>query len=175
MTEAQVAKLDVKQDEIRTAMGEIFQSAGGNPQDISPEDRAKLMAKIAEVTNKAVADVLDATQLKRYKQLVLQREGPLAVVTNKEAADALKITDAQRQQIGEIQRGVMQEQRSAREGVDLRNASPEERAKFMAKTDEIRAKASAKVIALFTEDQKKTWNELTGAPFKFPPPQRPAA
>ena len=172
MTDAQIAKAQAKQDEVNNASQEIRQSAG-NFRDLSDEDRQKLNAKIQAVTDKALAEVLDENQIKRYKQLVLQREGPLAA-SRKEVAEALKLTEDQRKQIAAIQRALMQERMASFQGGG-RDASPEDRAKAFAKGEELQAKAGEKVVALFTEDQKKAWKELTGAPFKFPAPQRPAA
>ena len=175
MTEAQIAKLDAKQDEVQNGMREIMESAGGFQalRDMSPEDRQKFQTKISDLQNKAVSDVLDATQLKRYKELVLQREGPLAA-SRKEVADALKLTDAQRKQVAEIQRGLQESRMQAFQSLG-QGASPEDRAKGMAKMEELQTKAGDQALALFTEDQKKAWKEMTGAPFKFPAPQRPAA
>ncbi len=172
MTDAQIAKAQAKQDEVNNATQEIRQSAG-NPREMSDEDRQKLNAKIQAVTDKALAEVLDENQIKRYKQLVLQREGPMAA-SRKDVADALKLTEDQRKQIAAIQQAVRQEMIDAFQSAG-QGASPEDRQKMMAKFQENQAKAGEKVLALFTDAQKATWKELTGAPFKFPAPQRPAA
>ena len=172
MTDAQIAKMQAKQDEVRNATQEIRQSAG-NFREMSDEDRQKLNAKIQEVQDKAVAEVLDEGQVKRYKQLVLQREGPMAA-SRKEVADALKLTDDQRKQIASIQQAVRQEMMQSFQSLG-QGAAPEEMQKLMAKNQENQAKAGEKVLALFNDDQKKGWKELTGAPFKFPAPQRPTA
>ena len=172
MTDAQIAKFQAKQDEVNNARREIMQSAG-NFREMSPEDRQKVMAKIQEVQDKAIAEVLDETQLKRYKQLVLQQEGPMAA-SRKEVADALKLTEDQRKQIAAIQQAVRQEMMQSFQSLG-QGAAPEDIQKLMAKNQENQAKAGEKVLALFTDAQKATWKELTGAPFKFPPFQRPAA
>ena len=176
MTEAQIAKLDAKQDEVQNGMRELFQSLG-DPQafrDMSPEDRAKFQAKVAGIQDKAVADVLDATQLVRYKQLVLQREGPAAAAARKEVADALKLTEVQRKQIGEIQRTLNETRMQSFQSLG-RDATPEDRQKAMTKLQADQDKANEQVLALFNEDQKKAWKEMTGAPFKFPAPGQRAA
>jgi hypothetical protein len=176
MTEAQIAKLDAKQDEVRNATQELFQSAGG-PQafgEMTPEDRAKFQAKMLGIQDKAVADVLDATQLVRYKQLALQQQGPAAAANRKEVADALKLSDAQRKQIGDIQRALNEARMQSFRSLG-RDAAPEDRQKAMAKLQADQEKANEQVLALFNEDQKKAWKEMTGAPFKFPAPGQRAA
>ena len=174
LTDAQIAKAQAKQDEVNNATQEIRQSAG-NPRDLSDEDRQKMNAKIQAVTDKALAEVLDENQIKRYKQLVLQREGPMAA-SRKDVADALKLTEDQRKQIAAIQQGVRQAMmESFQSAGNPRELSDEDRQKLMAKMQENQTKAGEKVLALFTDAQKATWKELTGAPFKFPAFQRPAA
>jgi hypothetical protein len=175
MTDAQIAKLDAKQDEVQNGSREAIEAAGGFQalREMSDEDRQKLMAKIGDLQNKAVADVLDANQLKRYKELVLQREGPLAAA-RKDVAEALKLTEEQRKQIQAIQQGLNQERMQSFQSLG-RDAAPEERQKAMLKLEESQAKAGERVLALFNDARKAAWKEMTGAPFKFPAPQRPAA
>jgi hypothetical protein len=172
MTQPQIDKIEGKQQEVMASMQEVFQGAGGGGgfQNLSPEERQKLMAKVQEVQTKAVNDILDATQQKRFRQLELQQGGLNMAVARKDVADQLKITDEQRQKIGEIQRGLMEEMQSLRQGGGGgQDATPEERQKMNTKRAEIQKAANDKALALLTDTQKKTWTELTGAPFKFPP------
>jgi hypothetical protein len=174
MTQAQIDKIDAKQQELRQAQRDAF--GGGNPQDLSAEDRQKAMAKIQEAQKKALTDILDATQLKRYHQLELQQQGPLAL-TRKEVAEELKLTDEQKTKITDIQRQVTEETRAARQGVNFQQLSAEEREKLTKKTQEIQKAAGEKVVALLTDEQKKKWTEMQGEIVKFPltvPPQRRA-
>jgi hypothetical protein len=43
-----------------------------------------------------------------------------------------------------------------------------------AKMDEITKKTNEKIEAVLTDEQKKQWKELCGAPFKFPEARRAA-
>ena len=93
MTPEQIGKVQPKQQEVRDAQRQIMQDAGG-PQEIqnlSPEDRQKLFAKIQGIQQKAVSEILDATQMKRFHQLELQQAGPMAFM-RKDVADELKLT-----------------------------------------------------------------------------------
>ena len=77
MTQPQIAKLDDAQQTVRQAMQEAFQ---GGRQSMSPEELEKAMAKVQEIQLKAVSDILDQNQLKRFKQLELQRAGASALL-----------------------------------------------------------------------------------------------
>jgi hypothetical protein len=93
-------------------------------------------------------------------------------------ATELKLTDDQKDKIKEIQTQIGEDMRTAMQslGVDPRNMSAEDRAKMNAKRNEINKAANDKIVALLTDDQKKSWKDMQGDPFKFPqgPPPRPA-
>jgi hypothetical protein len=173
MTPEQIGKLDAKQQEVRQALQEAF-PGGGNPQDLSAEDRQKRVAKQQELQTKAVNEILDTTQQKRYRQLELQQQGLIAL-TRKDVASELKLTEEQVTKLRKIQSDMGEETRAARQGVNVQQLSDEERQKLTAKTDEIRKAAGEKAVAVLTDEQKKQWKEMQGEPFKFPPPQRRGA
>ncbi len=165
MTPEQISKIQPKQQEVQGQMRELFQNAGGF-QNMSDEDRQKLMGKIRELQSKAVADILDATQQKRFRQIQLQVEGPLALA-RKENADGLKLTDEQRTKVADIQRASQREQREAMQGVDFQNMSDEDRQKLTSRMQAINKTANEKIEALLTDDQKKQWKAMLGDPFKL--------
>jgi len=169
MTQPQIDKVQAKQQEMREAMREIFQSAGGpqNFQQMSAEEREKLFARVQEVQKKAVADILDEKQQKRFRQLELQSMGPRAL-SRRDVAEELKLTKEQQDKIRSIQQQALQEQQAAMQGVDFQNATPEDRQKFREKMEGIAKATSDKITALLTEEQKKSWTAMLGEPFKFP-------
>jgi hypothetical protein len=169
MTPEQVGKIDAKQQEVRQAMQELRQG-GGNQQQLSEEDRAKRTAKMQEIQTKAVKDILDEKQVKRFNELQLQQQGPLALA-RKDIADELKLTDEQKQKIVKIQTDMNEERRAAMQGVNFQEMSEEERAKMMTKMQDMQKAAGDKVVAVLTDEQKKKWKEMTGEPFKFPAQQ----
>lgn len=165
MTQPQIDKLQAKQQELRQAMQEIFQGGGGPPS--SPEEREKIFARIRELQDKALADILDTRQLKRFRQLELQRQGPSALA-RKDIADELKLTEAQRGQIQTIQQQTGEAMRGAMQGVDFQNMTPEDRQKLGAKMQEIQKAAGDKILAVLTAAQRTQWKAMLGEPFKFP-------
>lgn len=167
MTPEQIAKIDAKQDEVRTAS----QSAAGGVsfQDMTPEERQKLMEKMVEIQSKAANEILDTTQQKRFKELELQQMGPGAAANRKEVAEALKLTDEQKKGIADIQAKLAEDRRTAM--ASFRDMTPEERTAAMTKMQTGQKEANDKIVALFTAEQKTKWTELTGAPFTFPPPR----
>lgn len=169
MTPEQVGKIDAKQQDVRQAMQELRQG-GGNQQQASDEDRAKMMAKMQEIQTKAVKDILDEKQMKRFNQLQLQQGGPLSLA-RKEVATELKLTEDQQKKIQKIQTDLNDERRSAFQGVDFQNMSDEERTKMMTKMQDMQKAAGEKVEAVLTAEQKKQWKEMLGEPFKFPAQQ----
>ena len=194
MTQPQKDKLQTKGQEIQQAMQDARQ--GFDFQNATPEECQKFMAKMQEIQGKAVSDVLDSTQMKRYKQLELQfamqngggfggfgggRGGAggganLGVFGRPEVAAEIKLTDAQKADIEKFQGEVSTARRDAFQ--NLQGASPEERQASFAKIGDLQKGATTKILALLTADQKAKWNSLVGAPFTFPaggfgPPRRP--
>jgi len=165
MTQPQIEKLDAKQQELMQSMRELFQ--GGQGQN-DPQARRSMMMKMQEMQQKAVADILDTAQQKRFKQIELQMEGP-AAITRKDVADELKLTDAQRAQVRSIQQDVQSQMQSMRQGVDFRNMSDEDRQQMFQKMQAIQKAAGDRYAAVLTSTQKAHWKQMLGAPFKFVP------
>jgi hypothetical protein len=191
MTQPQKDKLAAKGPEIQQAMRDAMQ--GFDFQNATPEERTKFIAKTQEIQSKAVTDLLDTTQLKRYHQLELQfalqngggfgggggRGGGggggaraaapgagLGVFGRPDVASEIKLSDAQKADIEKIQGEVGTARREAFQ--NLQGASPEERQAAMAKIGDLQKGATDKIVALLTADQKAKWKSLTGEPFKFP-------
>jgi len=171
VTDAQKPKLE----ELRTQAQEDFRSAMSGVdfqslQDLSQEERAKKMAEIRakgeELSKQAdgkLEKVLDEGQMKRLKQLRIQRAGA-AAFTNSEVLAKLALTDDQKAKIKEIQDAA----RTQGRGAFNPDATQEERQAAMAKMREAQAKVLKDILATLNSDQSKTWSELTGPEFKFP-------
>lgn len=168
MTEPQVSKIQEKQQAISEKRREIFQNAqgGGNR-----EEMMAAMQKLNEEQDKAVADILDSTQLKRYKQLELQRAGAGAL-NRKDVQESLKITEAQKTQIQEIQQKAGEEMRAMFQGGgNPQDLTPEERQARMKKFQDAQKATNDKVLAVLTDTQRNQFKQMQGEPFKFPPMQ----
>ena len=171
ITDDQKAKLE----DLRTEMQKDFQSAMAgfdfqSLQDMSQEERTKKMTELrtkGEELNKKidvkVEAVLDEPQMKRLKQLQIQREG-VAALSRPEVIAKLALTDDQKAKIKQIQ----DDSRTQGRAAFNRNATPEERQAAFAKMQESRTKVLKDTLAVLNDDQLMDWTELTGKEFKFP-------
>ena len=134
-------------------MQEMFQNAG----QASPEDRQKMGVKIQEMQTKAVNDILDTTQQKRYKELDLQRAGAQAVA-RPDVAKELVITDEQKKKLEDIQKASQEEMRALfTGGGGGGRPGPEVMEKIQAQQ-----KASGeKMMAVLTAEQSAKHTQLT--------------
>lgn len=138
---------------------------GRGPGQGNPEERQRFQAARQEMEKK-LAEILDARQLARLKELEIQRAGTRGVL-RPEVADALKLTEAQRGQIQETLRAEGEAMRSAFE-----NAQPEgDRQAMREKMQQLRAETDARVLAVLTDAQKQQFKSLQGAAFTFPEPR----
>jgi DNA-binding MarR family transcriptional regulator len=169
--QSQLKLTDEQKTKVTDALAKLQEQRQGQSfQGLSPEERQKMLAVWRAAEDKLLGDVLNADQMKRYHQLVLQQQGMSAVV-DKAVADQLKLTDDQKTKI----QAVIDEQRAAMQ--ELRqNGGTQDREAMMKKMQEMRKQTDEKIASLLTDDQKNQWKEMTGAPFTFPTPgPRPGA
>lgn len=121
------------------------------------EDFQKRMKEIAEGADKIVADTLKAEQSKRLDQLDLQRHG----INSPKAIEALKITDEQKAKFKDIQMESLKELRAIFQGAQGGNGEEAQK-----KIAEFQGKIKDKLIDVLTPEQKTTWKDMTGEPFK---------
>jgi Spy/CpxP family protein refolding chaperone len=131
------------------------------------EKTAELNKKIGEETTKALSGVLKDDQTKRFKQIEYQVMGVRAF-SNEDIAKTLKFTDDQKADIKKITEDYQKDM----QGLFQPGGNREEAQK---KREELRKSAMEKLTKVLTSDQKKSWEEMTGAPFqiKFDAPRRP--
>lgn len=128
----------------------------GGGQDQSDEDREKAFAEMRkriDESNKMVESILDASQLKRLKEISLQARGNGALA-DEEVATALKLTDDQKEAVKTIQ------DESGKRMRELRDADPEERRQKFA---ELRKDTDEEYLAVLTDEQKAKFAEMKGA------------
>lgn len=171
MTQPQIAKLDGAMQAVQESMRELWQG-GGNFQQMTQEEREKLLAKAEEIQMKAVAGILDQTQMVRYKQLALQQGGAMSLL-RPSVGKELGITAEQRAKLQEVQREQMRAlfQRGGQGGPGGQQMTPEERQQRMQQFREAQAKTQEAMMNVLTAQQKAKWTEMIGKPFKFPEPQ----
>jgi hypothetical protein len=138
----------------------------------------ELNQTISTETLTAVTEVLNPDQVKRLKQIELQRTGADAYVRS-EVQTALKLTAEQKDKVKVIvdeSNKQMQELRGAG-GQGRQRGQGNRGGGFGANQEKINAlrkETADKFVAVLTDDQKKEWKGLTGAEFTMPAPTRPA-
>jgi uncharacterized protein YwqG len=114
--------------------------------------------KLPAAAMKALAEVLDATQLKRLKQIYLQTRGN-AVYLEADVKKELKITDDQAKKIqGAIDKLTKDQQEMLQGGFD-----PD----TFTKIQELQKSTDDAVLATLTADQKSTWTKMIGEKFEM--------
>lgn len=148
------------------AMRERMQQWGPKFQE-AQGDREKMQALFREMqaeTEKELAKALKPEQMKRLKELVLQRGGALAAARDKELAGKLKLTDEQVSKLTKIQEELDADLRELR-GPGGGGPPDSETQKKMAAA---RKEAMTKAMGVLTDEQRKSWEEMIGKPFEFP-------
>jgi Spy/CpxP family protein refolding chaperone len=164
-------KLDKAQEEKLTAAFEKFREdnkddfAKLRDRNTSREDREAVMKKVGEGSKKIAADVLKPEQMKRLKQIQVQQEGVRAFA-NPEVEKDLKLTDKQKDELKTIAEDLQKQQREIFQNA---GGNREEARKKMTDLRKEKMDAALKVL---TDEQKKTYKELTGAPFEVKFEQR---
>jgi Spy/CpxP family protein refolding chaperone len=138
----------------------------------------ELNKKIAGESNKAVAEVLKPEQAKRFKEITLQQRGAQAF-NDEEVQKALNLTEDQKEKIKTINEDARKEmgelfpQGGRRGGGGGAPPDPSVFKERMTKMNTLRKETMEKAASVLTDDQKKAWKEMTGAPFEvkfeFPP------
>jgi hypothetical protein len=126
-------------------------------RDLSDEEKQKLMKAVSEETDKALGKVLDDKQMKRLRQIGLQQQGAFAFM-NPEIQGKLKLTNDQKEKIKTINEEAGQKMRELFQG----GFNEEARTKMT----QLRKETMDKITGAMTDDQKKTWKEMTGEPFE---------
>lgn len=105
--------------------------------------------------DKQLSEVLSDGQMKRLKQLRLQRQGALALI-HKEIADKVGLSDDERQRIRGMIDEAMEPQRDMQDG-------PPDRKAMEAK----HAQLNRDILESLSSRERAKWDELCGKPFKF--------
>ena len=166
LTDDQIKKVQDVAKDIREKHKDDFDKVRSLDQAERREKMQELTKTVSEETTKALADVLKPEQQKRLKQLTLQREGTRAF-SNAEVQMALKLTDEQKDKIKTISSDSEKEMREL-----FQNAGGD-RQEAGKKMQALHKETQDKVMSVLTEDQKKSWKDLTGEPFEFQSRRRP--
>ncbi len=160
LSDEQKKKLEKRlQDTVQDAM-QFFQKVG----DKEPEEREKELhayrEKAQENLTAFLQGLLQEEQLKRLRQVMLQRDRLFALLGNAEVAKELEITDMQRQQFGEVAQEMQKKMepllKEAQKGGKPQEIGP--------KIRKIRKEQEERIETLLSDGQKKRWKEMLGKP-----------
>lgn len=139
----------------RQRYDERIKELGRLPPERASMEFAKLTQVIGDETMRAVAEVLQPAQLRRFKQIRVQKLKDKAF-QDAEVQIALKLTDDQKKQLqiiaDEQQKKLLREEALTAEMVDKSSAEHIE-----------------KVLSVLTDRQRETWKDLVGPEFKIKP------
>jgi hypothetical protein len=162
LDETQVEKATALVTETRDKMMGLRDQLQGLQGEELQTKRAELAKPINEAAMKKVKELLKEGQFTRLTQIELQQRGASAL-TDPAIAKKLKVTDEQSAKVKTIladQQAEIQEIRtSAGTDAEARRAS-------QPKITAIRKETNTKVMALMSDDQKKSWKEMTGDPYE---------
>ncbi|WP_435010041.1 hypothetical protein P12x_001261 [Tundrisphaera lichenicola] len=155
-----------KAQEVIAEMRDKGQEMRSSLEGLEGEERMKKMQELMKANNeaahKSLSAILKPEQVARLKQIELQQQGANAI-TDADVAKKLGITAEQKEKAQTILADSREEMREAFQ------SAGDDRQAAMAKIQTLRKETNSKVMALMTEDQKKTWKEMTGEPFEVPP------
>lgn len=159
MTEDQIAK-------VREALGGPGGAGGRGAGGVGgggfgggdPQQREQMRLE----QEKKIKEILTAEQYKRYQEISLQQEGPSAFA-RKEVADKLGLSDSQREKVNAI----LEEQRATMRDMFQGGGGGGDRQAMMETMQKLREETNAKLLAVLTAEQKKTWEAMLGKPFQF--------
>jgi hypothetical protein len=157
MSEEQAGKL-------REALGKVMNKYKGDLEKFeknppSQKDGEKTMRAFHEDSDKAIASVLDAKQLKRFRQIEWQLNG-VGSLQDPELQKELKVTDEQKKKLEDIFREAGQKFQQ------LQQRRETSQAKYEAVVKETDDKANG----VLTDEQKKRWKEAQGPKFEMSRP-----
>jgi hypothetical protein len=127
----------------------------------------ELAKPINEEAMKTAHAFLKPEQAKRLHEIELQQRGANAL-SDPVIAKKLGVTE---EQAGKVKTILADSQAEMRE---IFSSAGDDRQAAMQKVTALRKETNTKAMALLTDDQKKTWKELTGEPFEVVQQPRPA-
>jgi hypothetical protein len=133
-------------------------------QGLEIADRVRKLEEVnkglKDETNAGLVALLKDGQLRRLRQLSLQDRAGLAF-GDTEVQDALKMSDAQRARVQSFVNQTFDQMRA------VMQASTGNTREAIDKAQVLRQRLGERVVSELTDDQKKAWNELLGAPFRI--------
>ncbi|MBI1756687.1 MAG: hypothetical protein HY248_06820 [Fimbriimonas ginsengisoli] len=157
-----VSKIEAIRDKLREDMQELRSSAGGN----GPPNFEAMRPQIEKLTGEArkqIEALLTADQIKRLKELGMQRAGMMAAMRPETQKD-LSLTDEQKASLKALQ----QKQREAMQAIRERMQNGEiDRDQMRPLFEKNRDIMLAEIGKILTDEQKAKLKDMAGKPFTF--------
>jgi len=162
LDEDQTAELEAMKKESQESMRSMFEGRQRNerPDQAAMEAAGAKMREMAKKMEEKLEELLDPNQMDRLVGLLAQQQG-LMSLNNALIATRLGITSEQKAKMTEMEKEAGEAMRSM-----FSNGPPGPEA--FGKMQAMRKEGEAKLLALLTEDQKKSLEDLKGEAFKFP-------
>jgi hypothetical protein len=162
----EITKATAAAKKVRDAHQEEFAKV----RDLDAPERGTKMREIGAVMNAevvtALGTILKPEQLKRLKQIELQIQGAMAF-TSPDVQKSLKLTNDQIEKIKTINDDAQAERRSLFSG----GGGGRNQGNFQ-KMQAMQKETLTKIEGVLTDEQKKSWKDMTGEPFQFQFQQR---
>lgn len=122
-------------------------------------EQFKRLQQLNQANEKVAEELLKPEQVRRLQQINLQQQGEY-IFSSPQVATSLKLSDEQKQLIRDIQLDSSRIQQAIYQqaGTDFREAQKQ--------TAELRRVVVEIITAILTEEQKKSWKDLVGEPFR---------
>jgi Spy/CpxP family protein refolding chaperone len=159
VTDEQAEKLKDIQQQMGAKGKEAFAEVQKLDESERQEKRLEIFRKLNEESTQAVAKILTPDQMKRLKQIQLQQQGAQALA-DPEVQKKLNLTDEQKEKVKTITEDSRKEMR------EITQAAQGDFQGVREKMQSLRKETNEKVMAVLTDEQKKSWKDMNGEPFK---------
>jgi Spy/CpxP family protein refolding chaperone len=164
LSDEQIKQLEEMKQAIHEKYKGEFEKINKLPEGERGAKFQEMRKKIEAEHRKVLAGVLKPEQEKRLEQINLQNEGATVFLDPNVEKD-LKLTDEQKESIKTI---MVEAQKQMRQTIGAAGGVNPNREEMMKKMQSMRKETYQKAVEVLTESQKKTWKEMTGAPFEVP-------
>jgi hypothetical protein len=164
LTDDQTSKVQQTVQDIFGSHRDEMMALGDLPQEERPKKMRELSKTMNDEAKKALA--LTADQSKRFDQIILQARA-LDALADPEVQGKLALTEEQKSKINSITTDSREKMR------DIFQNAGDDRQAAMQKMTELRKESMNQALAALTDDQKKTWKDMTGEPVEINLPRPP--
>lgn len=163
LSDTQVEQLKTLGQEMSSKAQETFRGV----QNLPREERFRRFRAFNQEWEKRIGEILNERQSDRLAQLHLQLQGQRAL-SRRDVADKLRLSTDQRQKVDAALDAEREAMKEAFRGFSGGTMTQGERDRIDQIFREVRAQTDARLNAVLTDSQRRQWQSMLGAPFKFP-------